>query len=298
MTEEPLNDDSEKSSAKSAIILVAIIIVVAIYSTSYGLQTIQWISAHQWASANPWLKEVPQPIAASSSATTASPAATDAAAGALTGNGNGTGTGAAPAANAKGKKTDAQSNGTDVGEYGYQMRVPWTSKMKESPSAGGAQFRFDTGQIIVFGDPDAQLDTVHILRDTPGDQYMPFAPLFADGSIANNYDLYKAVYNSSPAQVSPFTKYATAQRDRVLLLMKLSFGFDLAKPIYSFDFGTNKGFQFGDPAKGPVAIRAFGFHDKQFRFIFTVFAGSGGQITQSDINEAMQTLGSAVPGSK
>jgi hypothetical protein len=283
MTEEPLNDDSENSSAKSAIILVVIIILVAIYSTSYGLQTIQWISEHQWASANPFLKEVPQPIAVLSGAA-ASAASPDA-------------TAAPDAGSAAGKKAD-QSKGTEVGEYGYQMTVPWTSKMKESPSAGGAEFRFDTGQIIIFGDPDAQLDTVHTLRDTPGDQYMPFAPLFADGRIANNYDLYEAVYDASPSQVSPFTNYATAQRDRVLLLMKLSFGFDLAKPIYSFDFGANKGFQFGDPAKGPVAIRAFGSHDRQFRFIFTVFAGSGGQIAQGDINEAMQTLASAVPVSK
>lgn len=283
MTEEPLNDDSEKSSAKSAIILVVIIIIVAVYSTSYGLQTIQWISAHQWASANPWLKEVPQPIA-SSSGPTPSTTATDAR--------------SSPTAGSKGQKTGAQSKGTDVGEYGYQMTVPWTSKMKETPSAGGAEFRFETGQIVVFGDPDAQLDTVHVLRDTPGDQYMPFAPLFADGSIANNYDLYKAVYNASPSQVSPFTNYATAQRDRILLIMKLSFGFDLAKPIYSFDFGTNRGFQFGDPAKGPVALRVFGSHDKQFRFIFTVFSGSGGQITQGDINQAIQSLASAVPVSK
>jgi hypothetical protein len=280
MTEEPLNDESEKSSAWSAIILVAIIIIVAIYSTSYGLQTMQWISAHQWASANPWLRDVPQPIVSSNAATVAADTAPT------------------PTAKSNGKKVEGQPNGTDVGEYGYQMTVPWTSRMKETPSAGGAQFRFDTGQIIVFGDPDAQLDTVHILRDTPGDQYMPFAPLFANGSIAENYDLYKAVYDSSPSQVSPMTNYATAQRDRILLLMKLSFGFDLAKPIYSFDFGRNKGFQFGNPAKGPVAIRAFGPHDKQFRFIFAVFSGSGGQITQEDINQAMQSLASAVPVSK
>lgn len=283
MTEEPLNDESEKSSALSAIILVVIIIIVAIYSTSFGLQTMQWISAHQWTSANPWLKEVPQPIASSSTPTVPTAPADVA---------------PTPAPKPNGKKADAQSNGTDVGEYGYQMTVPWTSKVKETPSAGGAQFRFDTGQIVVFGDPDAQLDTVHILRDTPGDQYMPFSPLFTNGSIAENYDLYNAVYNSSPSQVSPVTNYATAQRDRILLLMKLSFGFDLAKPIYSFDFGRNKGFQFGDPAKGPVAIRAFGPHDKQFRFIFTVFSGSGGQITQSDINQAMQSLASVVPVSK
>ncbi|HKQ89029.1 MAG TPA: hypothetical protein VJS43_19895 [Candidatus Acidoferrales bacterium] len=282
MTDEPernsepeQNEDEEQGSARSAIILVAIIIIVAIFSTSYGLQTLQWIAAHQWARQNAWLYDTPKPIASSnaSGATAATPAPS-----------------AGLTSDAKDKKAGAQPKSTELGEYGYQMNVPWASQMKENPSAGGAEFRFATGQVVIFGDPDAQLDTVHILRDTPGEQYLPYAPLFANGAIQTNYDLYQAAYSASPSQVTPFTNYATAQRDRLLLLMKLSFGFDLAKPIYSFDFGRNRGFQFGDPASGPVAVHVFDPHDKHLRFIFTVASGSGGQITQADINQAVQSL--------
>jgi hypothetical protein len=272
---EPEQDEAdEQGGARSAIILVAIIIIVAIFSTSYGLQTLQWIAAHQWARQNAWLYETPKPVLSSGSA--AEPNAGIAAV-------------APPTTADKSSKSEAQSQGTELSEYGYQMNVPWTSKMKENPSAGGAEFRFATGQVVIFGDPEAQLDTVHILRDTPGEQYLPYAPLFANGAIETNYDLYKAAYNASPSQVTPFSNYATAQRDRVLLLMKLSFGFDLAKPIYSFDLGKNKGFQFGDPASGPVALHVFDSHDKHLRFIFTVASGSGGQITQGDINQAIQS---------
>lgn len=275
-TSEPeQSEDEESGSARSAIILVAIIIVVAIYSTSYGLQTLQWVAAHQWARQNAWLYDVPKSVA-SSSATSAS-ANTPIPVAELT-------------ADTKNQKADPQSKGTDLSEYGFQMNVPWTSKVKENPSAGGAEFRFATGQVVIFGDPEAQLDTLHILRDTPGEQYLPYAPIFASGAIQTNYDLYKAAYNASPSQISPFMNYATAQRDRVLLLMKLSFGFDLAKPIYSFDFGSNRGFQFGDPTAGPVALHVFDPHDKHLRFIFTVASGSGAQITQADINQAVQSL--------
>ncbi len=263
MAEEPEKkvEDPEEKSPLSAIVLTAVIIIVAIYSTSYGLQTLQWISAHRWASASSFLNDVPQPVQTAAS--------------------------------------DAQTKTTDVTEYGYQMMVPWTGHMKESPSAGGAEFKFDSGQVIVFGDPDAQLDTVHILRDTQGPEYADYQPLFSDGSISNNYQLFDAVYNASPAQVSPFSNYAKAQRARILLLLKLSFGFDLAKPIYSFDFGSNKGFQFGDPAKGPVAVRVFDNHDKQFRFIFTVLSGANAQISQSDLNQSIQSLRSVLaPPSK
>lgn len=273
-----MNEDPEKSSSLSAIILTVVIIIVAIYSTSYGTQTLQWIDAHRWAAANPWLKDVPQPVASTASADAA--AATPPAMAMM----------AMKPAGAKAAKAPEQSNSTTLTAYAYTITVPWTAKNKEKPSAGGAEFRFDSGQVVVFGDPEAQLDTLHILRDTPTEQYAAYSPIFNDGSISTNYDLYKAVYGVSPSQISPFMNSDAAQRDRVLLLTKLSFGFDLEKPIYSFDFGKIKGFQFGDPAASPVAIRAFNSHDKQFRFIFTVASGSSGQITQDDINQAMQSL--------
>lgn len=275
ISEPERDEDEEQGSGRTAMILVAVAIVVAVFSISYGLQTLQWIASHQWARQNAWLYETPKPIASSDASGTTAPASAPAA--------------ELPAA-AKGKKSDAQPRGTDLTEYGYIMNVPWTSKMKENPSAGGAEFRFSTGQVVIFGDPDAQLDTVHILRDTPGEQYLSYAPLFSTGLIQTNYDLYKAAYNATPLQVTPFTNYDTAQRGRVLLLMKLSIGFDLAKPIYSFDFGNNRGFQFGDPASGPVALHVFDPHDKHLRFIFLVAYGSGGQITQADINQAVQSL--------
>jgi hypothetical protein len=272
-----MNEDPEKSSSLSAIILTVIIIIVAVYSTTFGTQTLQWIDAHRWAAANPWLRDVPQPVAAAS----ANAAAATSPAMAMM---------AMKPARAKGAKAPEESNSTTLTAYAYVITVPWTAKNKEKPSPGGAEFRFDSGQVVVFGDPEAQLDTLHILRDTPTSEYAAYSAIFNDGSISTNYALYKAVYGVSPSQISPFMNYNAAQRDRILLLTKLSFGFDLEKPIYSFDFGKIRGFQFGDPATSPVAIRAFNSLDKQFRFIFTVASGSSGQVTQDDINQAMQSL--------
>jgi hypothetical protein len=256
-------DSDEKSSATSAIILVVIIIAIAVYSSAFGLQTLQWIDGHRWAAANPWLKEAPL----------AAPA---------------------PAGSQKPAVAIAQPGTTQLTAYSYQFIVPWTGKYKESPSSGGAEFRFPSGQVVVFGDPDANLDTLRILRDSPSPDYAPFQALIASGALETNYQLYQAVYGASPAQVSPVTPYAVAQRNRVLLLTKLSFGFDLEKNISSFEFGENKGFQFGNPAQGPVALRVFNSHDRQFRFLFTTAAGSGGQITQSDIDQAIQSLQQAL----
>jgi hypothetical protein len=147
----------------------------------------------------------------------------------------------------------------------------------------------------VFFDPDSQLDVIHSLKSSNPTEYQKFANVFANRPIESNYALYQSVYAASPAQFSPIMKVEEARRANVLLLWKLSFGPDLpsvAGPeFYSFDWGKNRGFQFGDPAKGqPVALRVFDDSNRQFRFIFTVAFGSGAKITQSDINMAVRSL--------
>jgi hypothetical protein len=269
-----MSDDPDKSSATSAIVLVIVIVVVAIYSTTFGMQTLQWIAAHNWATDNPWLNDVPQPIAITTAP--AAPAPTP-----------------VPVTPPGGKKqmVIAQPKTTELSAYNYEFASPWNSKWKEAASAGGAEFRFDSGQVIVFGDPDAQLDTLQIVRTSTSAEYLPFQNLVNETGISSNYALYDAVYSASPSQVSPLTNYAAALRDRTLLLTKLSFGFDLEKKIYSFDFGEKKGFQFGDPAQGlPVALRVFNARDRQFRFLFTEVPNSAGQVTQEDINGIIQSL--------
>jgi hypothetical protein len=272
-----MSEEAEKSGARSAIILTIVVVVVAIYSSAYGMQTLQWFDAHRWAKTDPWLAQVPQATpAATATATPAAPAMAM--------------TAVAPAAKgAKGAKVVA-AGPTALTAYGYQFMVPWTGKYKQSPAATGEEFRFDSGQVVLFNDPDAQLDTVEILRTTNGGQYAQFQSLINDGTISTNYALYQAVYSASPAQVSPLMNYSAAQRNRTLLLTKLAFGPDLERNVYSFDYGSNRGFQFGDPASGPVAVRVFNSHDHQFRFLFTAAAGSSAQITQDDINMATKTL--------
>jgi hypothetical protein len=267
-----MSDDPEKNSATSAIVLVIIIVVVAIYSSTYGMQTLQWISARNWATQNPWLNDVPQPISVTTAPVVPAPA---------------------PVIQAGGKKqmVIAAPKTNELAAYNYEFASPWNSTSKEAASPGGAEFRFESGQVIVFGDPDAQLDTLQLVRTSTSADYVPFQNLVNELNITTNYGLYNAVYSASPSQVKPLTNYNAALRGRTLLLTKLSFGFDLEKKIYSFDFGDKKGFQFGDPAQGlPVALRVFNARDKQFRFLFTAVPNSSGQITQENINGIIQSL--------
>jgi hypothetical protein len=238
------DDDTEKSSATSAIVLAIIVIGVAIYSAAYGLQTLTWYEARHWTHENPFLAEVPQPLPA---------------------------TAAAPA------------KGALIKAFNYQFMAPWTGKTTHAPSLTVDVIRFDSGQAIVFYDPETLLDTIRQMKSSSPLQYQKFAAVFADRPIESNYGLYEAVYGVAPSQLSPILSSREAMRMNELLIWKLQFGIDLRGGLSSFTWGTNRGFQFGDPAKGPVALRVFSERDQQFRFIFTVAPGSNARITQDDI---------------
>src|SRR5690348_3913749 len=233
--------DDEKSSARSTIILSAVALAVALYGITFGLQTLTWYDAHRCAGINPWLNDVPKALAVSSAAAPVAPptpAATKGKAGAS-------------------KATIALPNTTALTSYNIEFTVPWGGKFTQKPLSVGDVIHFDSGQVIVFTDPDAQIDTLLTIRQSTDAAYAPFRNLIEAENISTNYGLYQAVYGAAPSQTSPWMPYAQAERARVLLLTKLSFGFDLERDIFSFTLGRNKGFQFGDPAKGPVALRIF-----------------------------------------
>ncbi|MGC2421641.1 MAG: hypothetical protein WA405_08340 [Candidatus Acidiferrales bacterium] len=254
-----MNAKNESSGAWSAVILAAVVVLLAAFIVEFGLQTLVWVDAKHWASVNPWLRTVPQQLA------TVPPPA-----------------GPVPAPSTAPPKT------THLKAYNYEFTVPWTSPSKLVPHPAFSEFRFDSGQVIVFFDPQSQVD---ILREMKSANSPEYQRLENGQEMDSNYALYQALYAASPAQASPFMHTSDALRLDVLLLLKLGFGFDAQGGLYFFDFGKNRGFQFGDPASGrPVVLRVFDDSDNQFRFIFTAVAGSNGQITQADINALAQSL--------
>jgi len=185
----------------------------------------------------------------------------------------------------------AQPKPTRLRAYDYDFTVPWSGKWQARILRAATELRFDSGQVVLFFDPEGQVDTVRVLKSAAPAEYAKYQSVFAREDIDTNYALYRAIYGASPARVSPFMSAVDAQRMNVLLLWKLSFGFDLPGGIYSFEFGKNRGFQFGNPANGRgVAVRVFDDQDRQFRLMFTVVAGSNAQISQDDINMAIQSL--------
>jgi len=182
------------------------------------------------------------------------------------------------------------TKGSQVRAYDYEFISPWGAAEPKA-TLTYSEFHFTPGQIVVFFDPDSQLDTMRTLKSSNPLEYQKFQNVFIDHPIETNYALYQAVYGAAPSQLSPFMSSRDAMRMNVLLLWKLSFAFDMGTEISSFDFGNNKGFQFGDPAKGsPVAVRLFDERARHHRFIFLVAAGKTVQITQEQIATVLSSL--------
>jgi len=240
--------------------LLILVFVVAGFTVKYGLQTLTWIEGKLWSSDNPWIANVPQPLSQALAPLPPLPGA------------------AKPAL---------------VKAYNYEFISPWPSNPAVKGSLTYTQFLYDSGPVVVFFDPDSQVDTMRALKTSNPAEYQRFADVFADKPLNNNYGMYEAVYDAAPSQQSPVMNARDAMRINVLLLWKLSFGLDLQcdGQFYSFTLGNTKGFQFGDPGKNvPVAVRAFDDRDHQFRFIFTTAGGAAGKISQNDVNTVMQSL--------
>jgi hypothetical protein len=265
-----MKQDSEKSGARSAIILAATVIAVAILSVLFGLQTLVWLNTRHWASVDPWLSDTPKSLPASDSS--------------LPG-------GSLPLPpELKGTSAKA-AKPAQLKAYDYEFTSPWPGNVKTVPELSFVRFRFDSGQVIVFFDPEAQINVIRQMKSGETVQYTQFQNVFGELAPATNYDLYRTVYSATPAQISPTMHSQDAFRTNVLLLWKLSFGFDMQPGIHSIEAGNNRGFEFGDLASGhPVALRVFDETDKQFRFIFTIAVGSNGTLTQDNINLAVQSL--------
>jgi hypothetical protein len=260
--------DSEESAAQSAIVLAGVVIVVAIVAVLFGLQTLVWINAKHWASLDPWLNDTPQPLASSASVLPPPPVPVD----------------------KKGKPVKP-SGPPQLRAYDYKFTQPWPGNAKTVPADGFVKFQFGSGQVIAFLDPGAQIDVIRQMKSGETTQYNQFTNVFGDQVPDSNYNLYNIVYSASPAKISPFMHSQDAFRTNVLMIWKLSFGFDLQPGVHSVSGGNNRGFEFGDPASGkPVALRLFDQTDKQARFIFTVVGGSNGIFTQDDIDKVVASF--------
>lgn len=247
----------KKESASGTIILALITLAIGIYAITYGLQTTFYFQAHRWASSTPFLRETPQPL----SSTAASPA-----------------------------------QEKNLSFYGMNFSAPWKGIASQRPGDAHSEVDFKAGPVIIFFNPAGEKDILSSIRDGALQTYDKYEAVFGAGLFPTNYDLYEAVYNASPASLSPFMTRTQVERIGTLLEWKMAFGASGASAIYNVQTNGLRGLQFGDTSRDPmVMLRLFDSHNEQYRLLFTSKAGTG-TFAQADVNCVLDSL-QPMPGS-
>lgn len=241
----------KKESARATIILALVTLAIGVYALVYGVQTTFYFQARHWANDAPFLRDIPQPIPS----TTASP---------------------------------VQQKGLSF--YDVSFASPWKGILSQTKRDLHSEVDFKTGPVIIFFNPAGEKDILSGIRDGDPKIYDRYEAVFGSDLFPTNYDLYLAVYNVSPASLSPFISRDQVERIGTLLQWKLAFGASGASAIYKVHANGLRGLQFGDPSKDAmIVLRLFDAHNAQYRLLFTSRAGTG-TFPQSDINCVLDSL--------
>jgi hypothetical protein len=249
-----MSPQAKSTSSYTALILVVVLIFVAVYILYYGLQTLIYCDVKHWGANDPSLYDTVKPMTIT-----------------------------AP--------TLPAGQTTHLEFFNYQCEAPWKGPAKTTQGADFVDDQFPSGQAIRVELPEAQADVLKSFKGESAEQQQRIATVFGDHPFDSNFDLFAAVYNASPAQVSPFMPRIAAERANTLLIWKLELDSELSGGTFQFESNGNRGLQFGDPDKSPaVAIRAFNAHDRQFKILFTRSLAASAKLTQSDIDQVIATL--------
>ena len=139
---------------------------------------------------------------------------------------------------------------TDSSNFSYlglTLSVPWvnvTKKIVTGNPITALQITFSNGKSIAL----TKADTMSTDQLSKWNSLVP--------SIKTDYDFENAMWSATPGQVANETPEDKATATAALLIAKQTIL--TTTPIYSFDTGIVKGFQYGDPTpKGQVSIDLF-----------------------------------------
>lgn len=182
------------------------------------------------------------------------------------------------------------SPGTTVSRYGYQFEVPWDKAEKIEDTKLVSKIMFKSGQIVLVWDPSKELDRLSVFQQAAAANHTTMAAMYGADAASSNYDLLKAIYETTPDRTSLWESKQRAARDMAFLIIKEGDSAMDHNGVYFVRTGIWRGFQHGLPAMHNfVILELFDEHDREL----SVWIGSTNKdttVTQREINRIVQTL--------
>ena len=124
--------------------------------------------------------------------------------------------------------------------------------------------------------------------------------LFGPEATKTNYAFHQSMLAETPAELKPWMSQRDAYRSSMLLMVKAISSVGGETGLFKAQANGWKGFQFDDPAKEPkkVTLELYDSQDRHVEIIFMTKKGAGADITQADVNRALETLKPTDPASE
>jgi hypothetical protein len=247
-----VNTTANHRIALWALTLLALAIIL--YFSIFGVQTIMWWKVRQFGKNNPVIWVIPQVLRDS---------------------------------------VPAKQPGSRLSAYGYEFEVPWVDIDKDKTRSGDfvTIYYFRSGQFLMISNPEKATNAREIFLADDEKRKVAMR-MWGERTLESNFTLTKAMLETSPTQMAVFAPRAKVVGLGILLTLKILAAMGGETGIFAFDTSAIRGFQMGDPDKGPkvISVRAFDMSDHQLQLTFGMQKGSTGQITQPEVNRLLQTV--------
>lgn len=171
--------------------------------------------------------------------------------------------------------------------YDLSFKIPWEVCTKKQKTGHATAYYFSKGRSIMVFDtfslPSIKNDLV---SDADPRAREVFKEFFRREHITSNYSLYKFILEISPDDLTLWTPWGKVVDHMMWLSEKAILLPRGRETVYSFDIGTIKGFQLGNPLRDRATMLTF-FDAKDKEHEITV---AGKSITQEDIDFIISTL--------
>ncbi len=234
--------------------LTVLLLAIIAFASLFGVQSIMWWKVRQFGRNDPVLWVIPQDL---------------------------------------GNSAPSQQLGLKLSAYGYEFEVPWGDIDREKTKSGEfvTVYYFRSGPVVMFRNPEKVANAKEIFL-ADDEKRRVAMQVWGEKTLESNFTLTKAVLETSPAQMSVFAPRPKVLGLGILLMLKPSTAMGGETGIFAFDTSTIRGFQMGDPNKGPkyISLRAFDMGDHQLEITFGMQNGFTGRITQAEVNRVLQTI--------
>ncbi len=179
----------------------------------------------------------------------------------------------------------ATLSGQRIVRFGYSLQLPWREPGSEFDNESSVILVSKRGQSVILRNPSDRFDTYRVL-------YSALSTSLAhtkDQIEYNNFSLLTTAMETKPDEVKWWNTRKQNARLATLLMIKSLTLVGCSGPLYSVKSPLLRGFQQGNPSKGPVRLDLFDRADHHYS-ILIYDAAKPTVITQSEINEMIASI--------